>query len=120
MLALLNFIVLVSLFLFYKSGYFNVSKNKQIFVSPNGGVMSNTSTTKNDEDSLKQYQYLRFASSKSMLILDKPIVYSDSLPWAYDSLKVVEFEQQRVRMLSSKSGVIFNESPFMLDSVDNR
>lgn len=95
--ALVNFIVLLSVFLLYRNDYFNSSnheKNNAVFTSHNGGtnnhIINNSSaintSTNTENDSIKQYN------------------------------KQKEIEMNRIIMSSSKSGMIFESHTF--DSID--
>lgn len=116
-IALLNFIVLITVFLFYRNGSFDhyiYGANERNLTSPNGGTpakISKDSTSKKN-DSL---EYLRMASSKSIIIVDERKLRTDQVK-LFDSTKISSRPEEKRFMYSSKSGKIVDPKSFPFDS----
>lgn len=115
-LALLNFIGLLTLFLFFRSGSFDnyIHNGKEnSLTSSNGGtptkVLKDTSTQKKDS-----LQRPRLSSSKSLVIIDNLKLDKDTSKIAKE-IKLTK-EEKRL-MYSSKSGIIIDPKMFKVDSV---
>ena len=110
-LALVNFIGLVTVFLFFRNGSF--SKNS--LTSPNGGTQ-----TKVSKDSIPQKKdsigRQRLSSSKSVVIIDNMNLKKDSTKPKEDSIKINQSEEEKRLMYSSKSGIIIDPPKFKTDS----
>jgi len=129
--ALLNFVVLFTIFLLYTNGSFNNYIYKKVnndFTSSNGGVgvKQAVDSIYAAYDSLKRLQRLRASSSKSLVVRD--YVYYEprpKMPPKKDSTRVNPTEYEKAMMLrskpemmySSKSGIIVQPKMFVIDSL---
>lgn len=117
-IALLNFIVLITVFLLYRNGSFDrymYGSNERNLTSPNGGTPAKVS-----KDSIPQkydsLQSLRMSSSKSIVIMDERKLKTEAAKIKFDSSKIgLKSEEKRI-MYSSKSGLIVEPKSFPFDS----
>lgn len=118
-IALVNFIALLTVFLLYRNGsfdryIFNDANNN--FTSPNGGVgaKNNNDSTKVKTDSLLRQ---RMSSSKSLVIIDNVKLKDDTTKSKKDAVRI-QRKQEPIRMMSgSKSGAIIEPKLFNVDSM---
>lgn len=129
--AITNFIVLLTIFLLFTNGSFNsffYRNTHNDFTSSNGGVVVKRAVDSIYKafDSLQRLQRLRASSSKSMIVRD--YVYFEARPKTppkKDSTPVNPTEYEKVMMLrskpdmmySSKSGIIVQPKLFIIDSL---
>lgn len=119
-LALFNFVVLLTLFLFFRNGsfdiYFGIDKN---LTSPNGGTPTKMSkdTISQKKDSIRQQ---RLSSSKTFVIIDNLKLNEDTAKKAKDSVTIKLTEKEKRLMYSSKSGIIIDPIMFKIDSLKLR
>lgn len=116
-LALINFVVLVTLFLLFRNGSFNkYLNNNKIFTSPNGGTPTKISndTSAQIKDTI---QRPRLSSSKSLVIIDNLRIENDSSKITQDSIPFNPSEEDKTLMHSSKSGIIIDPKMIKLDSI---
>lgn len=118
-LALLNFIGLLTLFLFFRRGSFDnyIQNGKEnSLTSSNGGtptkVLKDTSIQKIDS-----LQRRRLSSSKSLVIIDNLKLDKDTSKITKDSITIELTEEEKRLMYSSKSGIIIDPKMFKVDSV---
>ena len=111
-LALINFVCLVTLFLYFRNGSFHNNKN---LTSPNGGTPTKIlkDTLSQNKDSL---QLQRFSSSKSLVIIDNLKLNKDNSKSTKDTIKIQQTEEKKHLMYSSKSGIIIDSKMFKTDS----
>jgi len=115
-LALLNFVTLLTLFLFFRNGsfdkYFDNDKN---LTSPNGGTPPKVSkdTIVQKKDSIQRQ---RLSSSKSLVLIDNIKLDKDTSRIAKDSITINLTEEEKRLMYSSKSGIIIDPKMFKTDS----
>lgn len=117
-LALMNFVCLLALFLFFRNGSFDTYFDKdQQMTSPNGGT-----PTKITEDTLTQNkdvkQRQRLSSSKSIVITENLTLNSDTSNRTRDSITIKSIEEEKQLMYSSKSGMIIDPKMFKIDSLE--
>jgi hypothetical protein len=106
-ITLLGFVFLLTSFLLYRMGKFDVFINNNLSpvqTSPNGGAINTTTadTSKPQKDSAER---LRLSSSKSVVLIEKKPLQVDSTKKKYglDDKKMKEMEL----LSSSKSGYVF-------------
>lgn len=117
-IALLNFIVLITVFLLYRNGSFDryiYGSNERNLTSPNGGTPAKVSkdSTSKESDSLRN---LRLASSKSMIIVDERKLRTDAVYIKPDTTKPGLKPEEKRLMYSSKSGKIVDPKSIPFDS----
>lgn len=117
-IALLNFIILITVFLLYRNGSFDryiYGANERNLTSPNGGTPAKVSkeSTSKETDSL---QNLRMASSKSMIIVDERKLRTDAIFIKLDTTKPSLKPEEKRLMYSSKSGMMVEPKSFPFDS----
>ncbi len=120
--ALVNFVILLTVFLLYRNGSFDnfIYNNRQnSLTSPNGGTVTQTT-----QDSLSMefdsLEVIRFSSTKSIRIFkeirfNKDTTQTDTTK--IDSSKVDLTDKQKHLMYSSKSGQIIDPKWFESDSL---
>lgn len=117
-IAVVNFIALLTVFLFYRNGSFDrylYNNTDNNFISPNGGVVAknNKDSTKVKTDALQQQ---RISSSKSLVIIDNVKLKADTTKPKKDT--TIKRKQEPVRMMSSsKSGAIIEPKRFDADNI---
>jgi hypothetical protein len=129
-IAITNFVVLLSIFLLYSSGSFNkyfYNSTGNSFTSSNGGVgvKPTVESARAAYDSLQKLQRMRASSSKSLVVRDfiydeprRTVPKKDSTPVdATDKQKEMMERSKPELMYSSKSGLILNPKLFTLDSL---
>src|SRR5687767_12136030 len=100
-IAVVNFIALLTVFLFYRNGSFDsylYNNTDNNFISPNGGVVAknNKDTTKAKTDSLQRQ---RISSSKSLVIIDNVKFKADTTKPKKDTTNIKR-KQEQIRMMS--------------------
>lgn len=119
-IALINFILLITVFLLYRNGSFDryiYGNNERNLTSPNGGTPAKTS-----KDSIiiskkiDSSQSLRLSSSKSIVITEQSRLLIESVRPLFDSTKISLRPEEKEIMYSSKSGKIFDRNSFLADS----
>lgn len=113
-IALTNFVVLLTAFVFFSNGSFDKFFNDKSTIkltSPNGETPVETikGSTIKMADSV---QMQRLSSSKSLVIIDNLKLKSDTIKPNQDSIKINLTEQERRLMYSSKSGIIVDPKIF--------
>jgi len=117
-LVLINFVGLLTLFLFFRTGsfdnYFNNGKN---LTSPNGGVPTKITedTLVRKKDGLPQQ---RLSSSKSIVITDNLKFDKDSSKTVKDSSAAKLTDKERLLLYSSKTAILFDPKMFKPDSAE--
>ena len=118
-IAVVNFIALLTVFLFYRNGSFDrylYNNTDNNFISPNGGVVakSNKDSSKVKTDALQRQ---RISSSKSIVITDNVKFKADTTKPKKDTARIKQ-KQEPIRMMSgSKSGAIIEPKLFNADSM---
>lgn len=116
LLALSSFILLISLFVLYRSGGLGsiISPNTNpVQTSPNGGAVNNTTTDTTRKGKTDSVERLRMPSSKLLVLTDEPRLKSrDKKKNKPDSTT----RERPVRMPGSKSGLIVDRSAFKADT----
>jgi hypothetical protein len=117
-IALINFVLLITVFLLYRNGSFDhyiYDANERNLTSPNGGTPAIAS-----KDSIpKKYdslQSMRMSSSKSIVIMDERKLRIDAMNIKFDSTKIRSKPEEKRLMYSSKSGGIVDPRSFSFDS----
>jgi hypothetical protein len=110
-LTLTGFIFLITIFLFYRTGKFDVyltAEKTSLQTSHNGGTIK--------PDKIDSTQKLRFSSSKVLILTDKK-------PLLFDTTKIKKkpdsLELKKLYLMSgSKSGAIFT-TPLLSNNIDS-
>jgi hypothetical protein len=117
-IALINFIVLITVFLLYRNGSFDryiYGANERNLTSPNGGtpakVSKDSATKKMDSLAL-----LRLSSSKSIVVMDERKLRIETMKLQLDSTKIRSGTEEKRLMYSSKSGLIVDRKSLFADS----
>lgn len=124
-IAVANFLALVSIFLLYRNGTFDsylYKNSNNNFTSPNGGVGAKQITDSINAriDSMHRLQRVRLSSSKSLVTIDNMDRTS-----RLDSTRVRPTDKEKEMMqrskpemiYSSKSGMIIEPNMLTLDSL---
>jgi putative cell wall-binding protein len=109
-LSLLSFIILVSIFIFYRGGYFNSFLNGNLSKKQNHVIQL-------EQDSIKKVE-TRLSSSKSFVLTDNVIFDIDSTKKTTDTLRLTKEELKL--MVGSKSAIIFKPIVVLPDSVKQK
>jgi hypothetical protein len=117
-IALLNFIILITVFLLYRNGsldHYIYGDNERNLTSPNGGTPAKISkdSTSKKMDSARS---LRLSSSKSIVIIDDRKLRTEAFNLRFDSTKIRSGTEEKRIMYSSKSGLIVEPRSFSFDS----
>jgi hypothetical protein len=116
-IALLNFIVLITLFLIYRCGLFDTFFYNAL-TSPNGGTPAKVvkdAPTQNQDSTHNQ----RLSSSKSMIITDVLDLKNAAKNVNKDSSDNISTTEERLIFSSSKSGIIIDPHNMKNDSIKN-
>ena len=124
-IAVLNFIVLFTIFLLYRNGLFDnyfYKDNNNTFTSHNGGVSAKrvVDSVQSRIDSIHRSQRIRLSSSKSLVVIDNldgnPIADSTHVRPTAKEKEIMQRPKPGM-MYSSKSGMIVEPNMFVLDSL---